>query len=382
MKIRNYKGSSLEKIYDAIRNELGPEAVVIPVKTPDKKSLLRPLAGGGQYEVVAVAEDASADKHVMDLMASAQGLQAGPVNDKQLGEMKRAINDIGVELRALTGGAAGGGRGDRSLPEFARDWDERFVHKLKAESPDIFSDKNRDELKIQTGKALNIRQDFAVGAKRPHVIVFVGPTGSGKTTTLAKLAAIWALDEKLKIGVITTDTFRVAAVDQVKEYAALLAVDVAVAFSAAEAAAAVEKFADKDVILVDTPGRNHYDQMGLAGIRGILQGMGPVTVMLHVPAILHEDHVSDLLANFQMLHPDYIVVTKVDETKRYGVFTSIACNSKCPVAFITDGQRVPQDIHSAALDRLVNILVPDVIDKSKWREKENGRSGIRVAQSR
>jgi flagellar biosynthesis protein FlhF len=200
----------------------------------------------------------------------------------------------------------------------------------------------------------NVRRE-----QKPHIVVFVGPTGSGKTTTIAKLASRWALDDRLKLGLITTDTFRVAAVDQIREYATLLGLELRVAFSAGEAARAAKAFADRDVILVDTAGRNHYDQASLTGLRGVLQGMGTVTVMLVVPATMDRCQVAGMMQNFQVLSPDYLVITKVDETHRPDLLTVTAFESACPVAYLTNGQRVPQDLCGARSVDLAAMLVPE-----------------------
>ncbi len=206
---------------------------------------------------------------------------------------------------------------------------------------------------------LKAEPDFPVSTKkRPHVVVMVGPTGSGKTTTLAKLASRWSLDARLKVGLITTDTYRVAAVDQIKEYAALLGIELRVAFSAKAAAEAVKSMASRDVILVDTPGRSHLDAAGLTAIKGILQGMGAITVMLLVPATVDRRCATEILEKFGVLNPDYLVLSKADEASSYGLITTISSETDIPFAYLTDGQRVPRDIYPLEGDILAEMVLP------------------------
>lgn len=359
MKIRSYKGPSLETLYEAIRKELGSEAVVVSARQVEpKRPLMGALLGGGrQYEVIAVAEDAAADQHLLDRFGRPELSELTDLQARKWREMEQALQHLRRDVRGLARGAAREGGAD--APAWAADWDPRFVKQLRALGCDGDEAPGEDALRAALESLARVVPDFPVtGRTVPHVIVFVGPTGSGKTTTLAKLAARWCLNRRLNIGLITTDTFRVAAVDQIREYATLLGLELAVAFSATEAAHAAQRFKDKDVILVDTPGRNHYDQIGLAGIRNVLKGLGPVTVLLHLPMVLDRRHVAELIGNFQALGPNYLVLTKSDETHRYAMLTSVLCETDCPIAFVTDGQRVPQDIHPATAGELAEMLMP------------------------
>lgn len=384
MKIRSYKGPSLDKLYEAIRKELGPDAIVISTnKVGDKRSLLGPLFGGEQHELIAVADDTVADQHLLNSMGRNEISEISEQQTRKWREMEDTIGHLRDEIRGLSKGLIlGSDRTAPNVPEFAQDWDPRFLVALKSTGADLSRDVPPDRMDQALRSLLHVEPAFALeGTRKPHVIVCVGPTGSGKTTTLAKLAAQACLTQKLKVGMITTDTFRVAAVDQIREYATLLGIELAVAFSASEAAAAVKRFSDRDVIFVDTPGRNHYDQVGLAGIRGVLQGMGPVTVMLHIPAVLDRSHVTELITNFQVLKPNYIIWTKTDEIRKFAMLTTIACETDCPVAFITDGQRVPQDIHPASMNELINLLTPSAGGEPASKMPSGARAGAAMAQA-
>ena len=114
--------------------------------------------------------------------------------------------------------------------------------------------------------------------------------------------------------------------------------------------------AHNDVIFVDTPGRTHFDEMGLASVQNVLRGLGAVTVLLTVPATMSRADLPEMFEGFSRFQPDYLVVTKVDETRRPAIFTSLPFESDRRVAFVTDGQRVPQDIFAARSDRIADLL--------------------------
>ena len=361
MKIRSYKGPALEPLYEAIRRELGPDAVVVSTRTPEARgSLLRPFIGGREgYELIAVADDASSDRQLLELSGSDAARQLAQRQEKQWRDLVGAMGELKGEIQAMAEKAEfTAGPGAERAPIWARTWHPGFLERCNLSSLPDDAEAAAQELRARAKALLKTTSNVMSGSKKPAFVVFAGPTGSGKTTTLAKLAARWSMDEKRKAAVITTDTFRVAAVDQVREYANLIGLELDVAFSASEAARAAGRFMDRDVVLVDTPGRNHYDQVGLAGIRATLQALGPVTVLLHIPAMLDARHASEVIEHFKVLKPNYIVLTKTDEVRSCSLLTTLACETECPIAFFTDGQRVPQDLRTATPESLLELIAP------------------------
>lgn len=363
MKIRRYKGHALDKLYAAIQTEMGPEAVVVAMSQPrGAKSLLAPLLGIDPYELIAIVDDHATERHILkqNPIGVEEIEKITQLHSEKWERMESAVRELRGEIGSMARNVAAQPESAREgIPGYALNWDPRFLRAVQARDKHIF-DKNKHLQRVKTLKSLlHVEETFPLlSEKPPHIVVLTGPTGSGKTTTLAKLAARWSLDQKLKVGIITTDTFRIAAVDQIKEYATLLGLELKIAFSAGEASRAAQAFADKDVILVDTPGRSHYDQAGLTGLRGILQGMGSMSVLLLLPATADRRNVPEIVENFQVLNTNYLVVTKIDETKRYDMLTTVASCSSCPITFLTDGQRVPQDIHPARLTELVDMVLP------------------------
>ena len=363
MKVKNYKGKSLDKIYQAVQRDLGPKAVVVSSRKINEGGLLGMLGGGG-YELVAVADDQAADKSLFDNTFSTEvWSRFSELQAAQFRRMEEAVREIRAEMRTMKRDAGPAAplpsiKREEALPDYAKGWDPRFIKKVRAQMPSFFQERQTARQAETLAALLRIEPDFPLKqTRRPHTVVLVGPTGAGKTTTVAKLAARWGMENGLKIGLITTDTYRVAAVDQIQEYATLLGVELKVVSNTQEARRAVQAFADRDVILVDTGGRNHYDQQSLRELRGMLEVMGPFTVMLALPATWNVGQTPEVIRNYNVLRPDYLVITKVDETSNYDLLTVARCESTCPVAFLTNGQRVPQDMETAGRDRMVKMLL-------------------------
>ncbi len=359
MKIRSYKGTSLEKLHETILRELGPQAVVVH----RNKAGVSRFLGKPRHELIAVADDGAADAHLI--------AQANPMSEwkkhmalqeKKFQAMEAALERMCGDMERLTTETSPSLAAEpelAGLPPSMRDWDPRFLNKIRGQIPGLFDPKPSRHLIEELGSFFPVQESFQVGSdgRRPRIVALVGPTGCGKTTTLSKLAAKWSLNDSLSVGIITSDTYRIAAVDQTREYAALLGLEMRVVFSATEARQAVEAFRDKDVILVDTPGRNYYDPVAMRGLKGILQAMNPLRTLLLAPATLNRQATCDLVQRYDALAPDALVVTKIDETRAHAIFTVLASETACPVAFLTNGQRVPEDLMRATRTGIAGLAL-------------------------
>ena len=192
------------------------------------------------------------------------------------------------------------------------------------------------------------------GARR---IAFVGPTGVGKTTTLAKIAAQLTLKRGLRVGIVAADTYRIAAVDQLRTYAEILGVNVEVASSPTEAARACERLGDVDVILIDTAGRSQNDRMKLSELRAFLAAAQPDETHLVLSATASARTLAREAEAFGPLGVDRLVLTKLDEAASFGTLISLVERLGTRVSFFTHGQEVPDHIEVARGGRLAALVM-------------------------
>ena len=192
---------------------------------------------------------------------------------------------------------------------------------------------------------------------RPWTIAFVGPTGVGKTTTLAKVASTIALRQDKRVGLVTADTYRVAAVEQLRTYADILSIPLAIAQGPAEMAAALETLSDCDVVLVDTPGRSQNDSDRLVELRTIIDQANPHEVHLVLSSTASERVLLREAEAFADLRPDRIVLTKLDEAVSFGMLVSVVRKIGRRLSWVTTGQEVPSDIEQATGQRIANMML-------------------------
>lgn len=192
--------------------------------------------------------------------------------------------------------------------------------------------------------------------KNVRYAFFFGPTGVGKTTTIAKLAANSMLKEKRKIGFITADTYRMAAVEQLKTYANILNVPLEVVFSPKEMATAMERLSDCDLIFVDTAGRNFRNDEYVEGIRELLEhGKDSVNYLVLSLSSKFND-MKAIVQNFAEVQVKQVIFTKADETNSFGTMLNVCQEMNLQLSYVTTGQNVPDDI-VVATPALVSTMI-------------------------
>ena len=185
------------------------------------------------------------------------------------------------------------------------------------------------------------------------VIALVGPTGAGKTTTIAKLAACFAQRHNARdVALVTTDTVRVGGREQLHGYGRQLGIAVHEADSAQSLALVLERLRDYKLVLIDTAGLGQRDR-NLVGQLNWLRASGQVQTLLCLPANSHFSDLDEVVRRFSTVQPQGVVLTKLDETGRLGSALSVVVDHQLPMAWVTDGQRVPDDLHRANSAHLV-----------------------------
>jgi len=191
----------------------------------------------------------------------------------------------------------------------------------------------------------------------PYIAALIGPTGVGKTTTIAKLAANFSLRQQKKVGLITLDTYRIAAVEQLKTYAQIIDVPLKVAMSPEEYQDAVYAMKDMDVILVDSAGRSQRDALKIQELHGFFAAVAPDETHLVLSSASNDRVIHQAIDRFSQIGFDRVIFTKMDEAVGFGVILSALQKVNARISYITTGQDVPADIEVGEADVLANMIL-------------------------
>jgi flagellar biosynthesis protein FlhF len=191
----------------------------------------------------------------------------------------------------------------------------------------------------------------------PHVVALIGPTGVGKTTTLAKIAANLQIREQRRVGLITIDTYRIAAVDQLRRYAELLGSPLKAVNSAEDLREAVRSMGDCEFILIDTAGRSPTDTLKLNELKGFLEAAGPDEVHLVLSSAASQACIERAIERFGQVRVDKIIFTKLDEAVHVGVVLNVIRKVNKALSYVTTGQNVPDDIEVGKGSKLAQMLL-------------------------
>lgn len=191
-------------------------------------------------------------------------------------------------------------------------------------------------------------------------VALVGPTGVGKTTTIAKLAAHFALVEKRKVGLLTMDTYRIAAVEQLKTYSHIINIPIQVAYTQADVEPALQPLTGCDLLLIDTAGRSQKHVMQLGELKTLLEAVDCETHLV-LSATTKERDLLDQVHRFGAMPIHRLIFSKLDETTTYGTIYSVAAQCGIPVSYLTTGQKVPEDIEVADGEKLAAIVMNSAV---------------------
>ncbi len=216
------------------------------------------------------------------------------------------------------------------------------------------------ETTIETRSESLLMHDREPVTGRPRVIALVGPTGVGKTTTVAKLAATYKLRHGKKVGLITSDTYRIAAVEQLRTYAGIIGLPIKVANSPQELAAGIEQLWHEngcEIVVIDTAGRSQNNAKRLEELAEFTKAANPDETHLVLSTTVGDNVLRKTAQSFKALGPDRCILTKLDEAVTTGPIAGLSDRIGLPLSFITVGQEVPDDLEPARADRLARCVL-------------------------
>jgi flagellar biosynthesis protein FlhF len=220
--------------------------------------------------------------------------------------------------------------------------------------PSVVQEKLAEQLEKMLPVSGPIVRKKSVG---PHVVALIGPTGVGKTTTIAKLAANLKLREKKSVGLITIDTYRIAAVDQLKKYADIIGSPLQVVGSPEELHAAIDSMSECEFVLIDTAGRSPSDSLKLQELKNFLAVAEPDEVHLVLSSTGSQECIESAVDRFMHVRVDKIIFTKLDEAVHVGVVLNVARKVGKALSYVTTGQDVPDDIEVGKGRRLAQLIL-------------------------
>ncbi|MFP4697266.1 MAG: flagellar biosynthesis protein FlhF [Eubacteriales bacterium] len=365
MKIKKYQGKSETEAILKVKEELGKEALILNIKTIKPRGFLR-IFKANEIEVTAAIDEKNdnINKSNEAFKTNAREQQV----TKSLDKKKKDITELEEKVSSL-----------ESLIErqMKNEFNGQQNHEQQEESPVLqliynqLIDNEVDEIianeiinDISTNTNLEEDMDKVIakvyknivkvlGApktidvndiKRPKILFFIGPTGVGKTTTVAKLASHFLLKNNKKIAFITSDTYRIAAVEQLRTYTNILCAPLKVIYSAEELEGAIDEFSDYDLILIDTAGRSHKNEEQYKDIKNLVQTIEEKEVFLVLSATTKYKDLIKIAERYSIVSEYNLIFTKLDETSCYGNILNIKHLTKAHLSYFTFGQNVPDDI--------------------------------------
>ena len=362
MRIKTYEADTMQDAMDQIKQDLGPNALILNTRQVTKSVKWFGLAKKHIIEVVA---GIATPKRTASESSSA--LVPVPTIDSPADQSEDSVVE-GKTVEAIALRNIRSALDDVYQHQIERGVNKELSQRLVYILDDIISNAISHNRKLETK---TIRQDFNdrlsqviqvsggvdFNVEEQQVIALVGPTGVGKTTTVAKLAAVFSVLNYKTVGLISIDAYRIAAYDQLKTYAEIIGLPVELALSPQGARDAIDKFADQDIIIVDSVGRSPNHQIHMAELHGYMQVIRPTEVHLTVSASVKFEDLVRIVDRYKTLDVSRIIFTKLDETVALDTVVNGAYYTKYPISYLGVGQTVPEDLEVADIEKMSNFLL-------------------------
>lgn len=353
MKVKRYTGDTMQDAIFKVKADLGSEAVILNTRTIKTGGLLG-FFGKKQTEIMAAApkESKREEKNT---------------NNRELMELKEMVAALMQRIpQGLNGKRSPNTLMERYAPPLRPLVSSFYEKGLKQDLiQDLMDDLSREWQASPTFDSLegllmkgfkNIFERVIMDREPGRIQAFVGPTGVGKTTTIAKLAANYVLQENRTVALLTTDTYRIAAVEQLKIYSEIIDVPLEVLYKPPELEPMIESLADYDYILIDTAGLSPLNKMGMSHLESFVKNEVIDTVYLVLAACTRDADLDETIRLFEDIGFHAFIFTKLDETESWGAVLNAIFATHRWVTYITTGQDVPEDIEALKLSSLIKNL--------------------------
>jgi flagellar biosynthesis protein FlhF len=358
MKIKTFRANTFREALALVKKEMGEDAVIL--STEERKGF-RPsveVAAAVDYEAGEAATPRVAIPSWATPIARPPAPPPPVFEQEEIRQLKHTLTEFKAEMgsiRELLEDTRTGTEADR-LPPGKRDV-LRFlkVRGVREEHARGICNTANNVKEIPGAMAAGVAVRGGNGGGK-RTVVLVGPTGVGKTTTVAKLAAA-AIRAGKRVAIVSLDGYRIGAIEQVRIYAKIMGVPLEVVPDAARIKACLAAHADKDVVFIDTTGRNPLGGAFLSELAPLYESGVPVETHLLVSATSDYDFLERAWKSYERLPVDCVGVTKVDEAVRYGALYNVSALCGKPIAYLTNGQTVPGDIVFPTREKVLRMIL-------------------------
>jgi flagellar biosynthesis protein FlhF len=345
---RSFRGRTITEVMERVRGDLGPEAMILSTRKRQGED--------GLFEITA-------------LPASPNRTVAGP---EVLGELKSEIMNL-KEMIFLLNQSGGVVHRLLSDPGLFSLYAALIRNGVNADSVRTLLEKGsvlgqgsggsasmaKERLLQEIEVAMEVQDPFETSRGGPVLAAFLGTTGVGKTTTVAKLAAQLMLRRRKRVGLVSIDGYRIGAMEQLRIYANILGIPCFPAFCRKDLVFALQKLSNRDVVLIDTAGQSHYDRERINVLKELIPSGAPVDCHLLLPVGTSDGEMDQAARSFQAFNLKSYIFTKLDECRRLGSMLNQLLRLPRPVSFVTTGQNVPEDIEKADKEKLLNLILSE-----------------------
>lgn len=380
--LRTFRAASMQEALAVVRQELGPDAVVVQTRQVKVRRRLPWRRREFATEITARIEPADSPRTTRWESLASELPTSGDVRPAEAasagaGDTSDA-GSIGSRFASMDSLLSQYSRASRSTPHAdipdelfhlyaelidseVEDSDAReLICELNQRRPEIPDEQLRSVLEDLVANRIQCCGPIQTTPGQRRVVALVGPTGVGKTTTIAKLAATLRLQQGVRTGLVTVDTYRVAAVEQLRTYAEIMDLPMKVVTSPREMREAVEELSHLDLVLIDTAGRSPRDELRIQELRSFLTEADVDEVHLVVSLASSIRSLQMIADRFRPVGASAMLLTKLDEAPAFGGILSAAMRVPLPISYFTTGQDVPDDIEPARSDRAASLLLrPD-----------------------
>ncbi len=381
MQIKRYEARDMTSALRLIKNELGPDAVILSARSLKKENKLLGLIKSVGVEVTAAVDtydqsSASTEVAFAGALNAYRRYEQSPRPKQRnvrrvIGRRIKSFNDRKLSRRAEKdqGFAAGGALSTVFEHLLSQEVKRDLAAAIVARLNQRYAHKRLDTIQQIVPEIAAILRDKrgpgeVKSASRSHgrVMAVVGPTGVGKTTTIAKLAALHALERHQSVALISIDSYRIGATAELRVYAQAMGIALKTAATPAAFVAAVNECCEYDLILVDTPGFNPLNPDDIDAIKRCLDGIEHLETHLALSAMSKESDLNKSLKCLSTLEITGLIFTKLDESCSLGNLINFLSDHSVPLIYLTGGRQVPNAIESGSVEKIIERLLADVPD--------------------